>query len=354
MKELNIQEIRSIPYFQFFRKINGLWEYQKSEITRERVRTNQSLQEKHCVKCQEVEWITNIVKSLNLASMIKGNLRLARLLGMLGKQNQRMVNIPSCDRSNFSQEKYKFMLFAPFEVSNKCCNVMKKMPVHHYDKVNHCVGITAQMAIESRLRTQQWLKNGCNGFEMKQPISNPMSFWTEQDVLLYCKLYNIPLAPVYGDIIVEGDENMEKDYDWDKIAELEKFELDRPFLKTTGCSRSGCVMCGFGLHLDKRPNRLELIDKLSNPKLRDYCLRGGAFDKKDGLWRPHNGLGMWFVYLWINYAGGFDIYIPEVDRYRKEYGNDVTEYYLEQAKEIREMILEEKKQRKLYGKQMEE
>lgn len=33
---------------------------------------------------------------------------------------------------------------------------------------------------ERHLREQQWLKNGCNGFEMKSPISNPMSFWTEQ------------------------------------------------------------------------------------------------------------------------------------------------------------------------------
>ena len=48
--------------------------------------------------------------------------------------------------------------------------------------------MTAQMASESRLRTSQWLKNGCNGFNMKSPISNPMSFWTEQDVLLYIRV----------------------------------------------------------------------------------------------------------------------------------------------------------------------
>ena len=27
--------------------------------------------------------------------------------------------------------------------------------------------MTAEMAEESRLRKQQWLKNGCNGFDMK-------------------------------------------------------------------------------------------------------------------------------------------------------------------------------------------
>ena len=45
--------------------------------------------------------------------------------------------------------------------------------------------MTAEMAEESRLRTQEWLKNGCNGFDMKEPKSMPMSFWTEQDIYIY-------------------------------------------------------------------------------------------------------------------------------------------------------------------------
>ena len=54
--------------------------------------------------------------------------------------------------------------------------------------------ITAQTAEESRLRQSQWLKNGCNGFEMKNPISNPMSFWTEQDILQYIKENNLNIS----------------------------------------------------------------------------------------------------------------------------------------------------------------
>lgn len=166
------------------------------------------------------------------------------LLGMLTKSNEIKANIPNKDRSSFSQEKYKFFLEAPFEISNKCCDVMKKDPVHRYGKKTGKVPITAQMASESKLRTQKWLQNGCNAFNTKYPISNPMSFWTEQDVLLYIKTYNIPIASVYGDVVVDYEgmgqiEGQMSIADFMDATEKEEFELDRPLLKTTGCSRTG-------------------------------------------------------------------------------------------------------------------
>lgn len=56
---------------------------------------------------------------------------------------------------------------------------------------------------ESKLRESQWVKNGCNGFDLKIPTSNPMSFRTEQDVLIYIKENNLPICSVYGDIVVD-------------------------------------------------------------------------------------------------------------------------------------------------------
>lgn len=82
---------------------------------------------------------------------------------------------------NFSQEKWLFLLQSPFEISNKCCNVMKKRPL----KTLKSKAILATMAYESELRKKDWLTNGCNAFESDNPISKPMSFWTEQDVLTY-------------------------------------------------------------------------------------------------------------------------------------------------------------------------
>ena len=63
------------------------------------------------------------------------------------------------------------------------------------------VPIIATMAEESRTRRSVWLQLGCNAFSGKHPSSQPMSFWTEQDVLEYLYTYQIPYASVYGEII---------------------------------------------------------------------------------------------------------------------------------------------------------
>ena len=87
-------------------------------------------------------------------------------------------------RGRFSAAKYKPLLDMDFMCSKRCCDIMKKEPAHRYSKESGKVAITAQMASESALRTQKWLQHGCNAFDNGNPVSNPMSFWTEQDVLL--------------------------------------------------------------------------------------------------------------------------------------------------------------------------
>ena len=94
--------------------------------------------------------------------------------------------------------------------------------------------MTAEMASESRLRTQVWLNNGCNMFDLKNPKSTPMAFWTEQDVLLYIYENHIPIAQPYGEIVKENEVDGQLDF-----ADLEIFDLGRPILKTTGCDRTG-------------------------------------------------------------------------------------------------------------------
>lgn len=130
-----------------------------------------------------------------LDELMKSNRKTKLLLGVLDKNNKLITeNIPSVNRSQYSQERYQFFLEAPFEISNMCCNVMKKEPAHRYFRKTGRKPITAQMASESRLRTQIWINNGCNGFDLKIPTSNPMSFWTEQDVLLYIREYGNRMA----------------------------------------------------------------------------------------------------------------------------------------------------------------
>ena len=202
-----------------------------------------------------------------------------------------------CDQYGdmYDRSRYLFMLEAPFEVSNMCCKVMKKAPVHAYSKETGRKPITAQMADESRLRTSQWLQNGCNAFEAKNPISNPMSFWTEQDVLLYIKQNDIPLASVYGDIVVDYFAMNQCDNQM-SLSDYGVSEKETPILKTTGCERTGCMFCGYGCHLEKSPNRFERM-KQTHPKIYDYIMRS----KSDG------GLGYKEIIEWINTNGNMNI-----------------------------------------------
>jgi 3'-phosphoadenosine 5'-phosphosulfate sulfotransferase (PAPS reductase)/FAD synthetase len=223
------------------------------------------------------------------------NFRIQRMLAILPAEKKTMAtvgNIPK-NKSMFSCERYQFLLDAPFDVSHMCCNVMKKSPIHRYCRKTGRVGMTGQMASESRLRTQQWLRNGCNGFNLKVPLSNPMSFWTEQDVLLYIYLYKIPIAAVYGDVVPEGkirDEMIALD-------DLGVFELERPVFKTTGCERTGCVFCGFGCHREKPgEGRFERL-KETHPQLYKYIMK--PWDE--------GGLGYTEVIDWLNENGNLNI-----------------------------------------------
>lgn len=195
--------------------------------------------------------------------------------------------------SLYNKPKYEPLLHTDFVIGNGCCNIMKKQPAKQYAKTSGKVAITGQMAEESTLRTQQWLRNGCNGFDMKSPISNPMSFWTEQDVLRYIKENNIKIASVYGDI-----EYM------DKPEQLRLCDNGEQ-LKLSGCQRTGCIFCGFGCHLEKEPSRFQLL-KQTHPKQYAYCIGGGEFND-EGIWQPSKeGLGMGYVFDRINEIYGDD------------------------------------------------
>ena len=165
-------------------------------------------------------------------------------------------------------KKWRYLLDSDFKISDQCCNVMKKKPFKQYEKITGKVPILGIMAGESELRKSHYLKNGgCNAFEGKRPQSKPIGFWTEQDILKYILDNNIIIPSVYGSIK----------------------KIDDKYI-TTGATRTGCVFCMFGIHLEKDKNRFELL-KETHPKLYDYCLRGGKYDN-DGNWIPYQGLGM--------------------------------------------------------------
>lgn len=163
--------------------------------------------------------------------------------------NGEYINPNNGKLSPYNKTKYKYLIDAPFKISSQCCDVMKKQTVHRYERESGKKAIIGTMASESKQRKSQWIQYGCNAFDAKIPTSKPLSFWTEQDILKYIQKYNLEYASVYGDIV-------EKDGK----------------LITTGCSRTGCVFCMYGCHLESEPNRFQRL-KETHPKLYEYCLK---------------------------------------------------------------------------------
>ena len=201
--------------------------------------------------------------------------------------------------SMFNCSRWKFMLSAPYEVGADCCKIMKKKPSVKYEKETGRKTIMATMAFESKQREVGWFKTGCNGFEMKEPKSKPMSFWTEQDVLHYIQKYKVPYCSVYGDIRLKPKTD-ELPGQINAIDYLGCYEPE-DVLETTGCSRTGCIFCMFGAHLEKEPNRFQRLRE-THPRQYEYCIGGGEF--VDGKWQPSkDGLGLGYVldYIGVKY-----------------------------------------------------
>lgn len=160
--------------------------------------------------------------------------------------------------------KWRILLDAPFFVSDQCCSVMKERPLHKYSRETGRKQIIATMACESARRQSVYLKIGCNAYHKRDPTSQPMSFWTEQDVLEYLRMTGIPYASVYGEIVEKNGR-----------------------LTTTGAKRTGCMFCMFGVHLEKKPNRFQRM-ALTHPKQYEFCIHKlGCGSVLDFLHVPH-------------------------------------------------------------------
>ena len=201
---------------------------------------------------------------------------------------------------SLSKTAIDFALNSGIPASNKCCSIMKKKPTKKYAKETGRKSIQGTLATESRLREMAWMKNGCNAFDTKEPVSRPMSFWTEQDVLHYIKKFNVPYCSVYGDIVSQDEDGNCYDMPPEYLETLYA-SGNNPELKTTGCNRTGCIFCMFGCHLEGEPNRFQRL-KETHPRQYEYCIGGG--EMVDGKLQPNKeglGLGKVLDYIGVKY-----------------------------------------------------
>lgn len=177
--------------------------------------------------------ISNCVRYAK-ADIAKGNMESTRVRRLQG----RMKNRDGVNPSMFNCAKWGFLLDAPFDVSEMCCQIMKKNPLKAYERDTGRKPYIGTMASESISRRKNYLQNGCNAFNAKQPSSQPLSIWSEGDVWEYIRSCNLPYSSIYD----------------------------------MGYERTGCMFCMFGCHLEKAPNRFQRM-KETHPRQYDYCMR---------------------------------------------------------------------------------
>lgn len=151
-------------------------------------------------------------------------------------------------------KKWYPLITAPFWVSEKCCEVLKKQPLAEAQKDSHLSPIIATMASDSQQREKAYLETGCNSFKAGKVKSTPMGFWLEQDVLAYLYLHNLPTAPMYGELKVE-------------LTDTED-STTKYCYRFTGEQRTGCKLCLFGTQFPGERDRLVRLAKLEPATVR--------------------------------------------------------------------------------------
>lgn len=152
-------------------------------------------------------------------------------------------------------KKWRYLIDAPFKIHNNCCDILKKAPIKKYEKKTGRKAFIGTMASDSGTREMVYLKQGCNAFDKKQPSSQPLSFWTEQDIWEYINQKSLPYCSVYD----------------------------------MGIHRTGCMFCMFGItHEQKTGTNRFLQMQQTHPKQHKYCIEKlGCGHVLDYIGVPH-------------------------------------------------------------------
>lgn len=159
--------------------------------------------------------------------------------------------------------KWKYLLNAPFIISDRCGVITKHRPIDKFVKETGMKPYLGLLACESSRRALRWLRDGANAVDNKKATSCPLAVWTEQDILRYIKTEGIEISAAYGEIVEKQGK-----------------------LKTTGEQRTGCIYCLIGAHLDN-PNRIQRLKELEPERYKFAMEELGLKEVMDWLKLPY-------------------------------------------------------------------
>lgn len=168
-----------------------------------------------------------------------------------------------------------------FKVSSRCCYYLKEKPCNDWAKMHNSATFLGLMASEGGRRAKSLMINGCNYWGKGTIRSAPFAIFSRQDLLQLALDLNVPVPEIYGEIVRDPDGT----------------------LRTTKAQRTGCSMCGFGIHMEKRPHRFDLLRE-SNPKEWEFWMYRCVTDPETG---ERFGWGRVLDYIgvgWEDYPDG--------------------------------------------------
>ena len=123
-------------------------------------------------------------------------------------------------------KKWRYLVHQPYDVSEECCDILKKRPFKKFCKERNLRPLIATTCDESLLRAEMYVRRGgCSSFEKDKEASYPLSIFLDSDIYEYIHKFNLQLCDLYK----------------------------------KGFVRTGCMACGFGAHIDKE--RFNLLNK---------------------------------------------------------------------------------------------
>lgn len=167
---------------------------------------------------------------------------------------------------------------APFKVSDKCCYWLKELPAKQYQEEHNLWPYLGLMQSEGGRRQYSLRMHGCNYVGENTARSCPFNFFERQDLLQLALDLGVHVPEIYGEIVREPDGT----------------------LRTTKAQRTGCSMCGFGIHLDPRPHHFDLLRE-QNPKEWEFWMYRCCTDEngqKYGWGRVLDWIGVGWENQW--------------------------------------------------------
>lgn len=160
------------------------------------------------------------------------------------------------------------------KLSDKCCYYLKERPCDAWAREHNSVPYMGLMASEGGRREVSLMLHGCNYFGTSTIRSCPFAIFGRQDLLR--------LALEMEDWYQEHWQELGTGIHLDTIVP-EAYGViarrDDGTLYTTKAQRTGCDVCGFGAHLEPRPNRYDIM-LAEEPAKWDYWMHRCCTDEQ--------------------------------------------------------------------------